>query len=818
MFTQAEPSDKAIITANGSFSYSDFYSGVISYTDDFAGKQPKMVAVWGENSADWIFAFFASWKIGAIVVPIDYMASTEDVAYILNDCRPGIVFVGKDVTQKIDELGSLLKFTPSLIALGERKKNASSAFSLEIEEQTDRTAVIIYTSGTTGDPKGVMLSFGNLRANVNAVSAAQIFCLHTQTLMLLPLHHVFPLVGSMIAPLWTGGTIVMSPSMQPSDLLAVLGKNSVEVMIGVPRFYEMLQKGIESKIVASVTGRLMFRMVMRLKSKWLAKHVFKKVHVSFGGKLRYLVAGGAKLELETGAFFDALGFEVLEGFGMTEAAPMISFPRPGTQKLGTVGQALPGSEIAIRDGEIVAKGPQIMQAYYNRPAETAEVLRDGWLYTGDYGTLDKDGYLTITGRKKEIIVLSNGKNINPLELERELLCFDGVNDIGIILHNNSLHAIIVPDSVVFNGKSPQSVEEFLKNKVLAEFNRSKSSYKRITQLSVSCSDLPRTRLGKIQRYKLSSMIVELGEEVSEIPDEGGEFKVIRGYLETIVPKRVQPQHSLDFDLALDSLGKLGLADFLKKTFGLQIENDNLSVFGSVGEIVEYVKQHKTQHLTEVIDWTKSLKSKSQLSIPKTWMSLLLLKKLGNWAVRLYFKYRWSGLKNVPEGPCIIAPNHQSFFDGLFVASLFRSKQMRQTYFYAKKKHVKGRFVEFLAKRNNVIVMDLNNDLHLSVQMLAEVLKRGKKLIIFPEGTRSYTGEVGDFKKMFAILSKELDVPVVPVAIKGAFNALPRGSFVPKLFARVNVSFLEPVYPADSSVDAIVRRVKEEIIREVHFDK
>jgi long-chain acyl-CoA synthetase len=168
------------------------------------------------------------------------------------------------------------------------------------------------------------------------------------------------------------------------------------------------------------------------------------------------------------------------------------------------------------------------------------------------------------------------------------------------------------------------------------------------------------------------------------------------------------------------------------------------------------------------------------------------------------------MKNIPDGPCIIAPNHQSFFDGLFVASYLKTHQIRKTYFYAKEKHVRKPWLKFLANRNNIIIMDLNKDLKSSIQKMAEVLKRKRNLIIFPEGTRSKTGKLGQFKKTFAILSRELNIPVVPVTIQGAHKALPKGSLFPKPFKKIDIEFLEPVYPHNDSYDDLTMKVKNQI--------
>jgi len=264
------------------------------------------------------------------------------------------------------------------------------------------------------------------------------------------------------------------------------------------------------------------------------------------------------------------------------------------------------------------------------------------------------------------------------------------------------------------------------------------------------------------------------------------------------------------DLGLDSLDKVGFETYLNQTFGVKIDPVEMLRFNNVLLLAEHVREVKTKVEEQKINWRAILREKVPLQLPKTWATGSIMVRLSRLFFHSYFRFNAWGMKNIPEGPCIIAPNHQSFFDGLFVASYLRTRQIKKTYFYAKEKHVKTPWLKFLANRNNIIIMDLNNDLKASIQKMAEVLKRNKNLIIFPEGTRTKNGQLGQFKKTFAILSRELNIPVVPVSIRGAFEALPKGSFFPKPFKKVDIEFLKPVYPGEDTYDSLAVRVKEQI--------
>jgi long-chain acyl-CoA synthetase len=804
----------AIITKDEKISFQEFLINTSKYAELLSGKNYDKIAIYSENRAEWIYAFYAGWFTNCTVVPIDFMASIDDVSYIINDCEPEAIFVSPQLKDNLNQIKTNNKIQSEIFVFEEiNLEENPEIFEYTVPEDKEKTAVIIYTSGTTGSPKGVMLSFKNLLANMKAVTEdVEIFREDRQVLVLLPLHHIFPLAGSMMASLYIGSSMVLAPSMQSSDLLETLKNNNVAIMIGVPRLYELLYKGIKAKLEASFIGKIFYKIVKLSNSKKLGRKIFKKVHEGFGGHLEFMVAGGAALNKDVGGFFKTLGFEVLEGFGMTEAAPMITFTRPGKMKIGSPGQVLPGTEVEIRDGEIVAKGDNVMKGYYKRPEETAEVLKDGWLHTGDLGRFDKKGFLFITGRKKEIIILPNGKNVNPVNLEMKLeSSSDAISEAGVFLHNEMLHAAILPDFKFFAEKDIKSPEQYFRESVLPEFNKITTSYKRIMKFTIVKEELPRTRLGKLQRFKLNELVENPQKKKTKTKDPAcEEYKVVKSFIEKETDMDISPEDNLQFDIGMDSLGKISLIDFVDKSFGVKIDENKLLHFPTIRSMVEYIKDNKIFHKVESINWSETLKEKVHVKLPKTWPTQNIIKHMANVVFRVYFKMKGDGVKNLPAGPCIIAPNHQSYFDGLFVAIFLKNKIFNATYFYAKKKHIKNKFLDFLAKRNNVIVMDLNNELKESIQKMAEVLKQGKKIIIFPEGTRTKTGDIGDFKKTFAILSKELDIPVIPVAIDGAYKALPRGSRFPRPFTKIQVEFLNAVYPETYTTDSLRDEVKQQI--------
>lgn len=798
-------------------SYTELLENAVYYSTLFP-KKAERILIFSENRLEWIYSFYGSWRNNCTVIPVDYLSTVEEVTYIVQDCLPDIVFCSREREVIFKKVLEAIDYSPQVIVYEDVMAPAGDTGEEVTENNSDAgalddTALIIYTSGTTGDPKGVMLSHENVLANVEAVSiGVPIFSIDERVMLLLPLHHIFPLLGSLVAPISVGATIAMSPSLQPADIISTLQDNRISIIIGVPRLYKTICKGIIDKINQKKIARLLFSFAEKVGSQSLSKFLFKTVHQKFGGNLKYLVCGGAALDPDVGRNFTTLGFEILEGFGMTEAAPMITFTRPGAVTIGSAGTAMICTEIEIRDGEIVAKGKNIMQGYLNRPEETADVLKDGWLYTGDLGRLDDEGRLFITGRKKEIIVLASGKNINPVLVEQKLeKLTDCINEVGVFVKDDILQAVIQPDFQKIRAKEVTEIDDFFRWKIIDTYNKTVSSSKRILKFTLVDEELPKTRLSKLRRFQLPEMVGKRQERKSnaEQPDFE-EYLIIKGFIERQSKKEIFPDDHLEIDIAMDSLDQVSLLAFLKSTFGVELSEEKLMSHQTVRLLSEFILEKKEKISVELVNWQEILKEKVDLTLPKTWITANVFRSCSKFFFKVYFRFKGDGQEHLPDTPCIIAPNHQSFYDGLFVASFLKGRFFKNTYFYAKQKHVKNPFVRFLADRNNVIVVDLNSGLKESIQKLAEVLKKGKNIMIFPEGTRSVDGTVGDFKKLFAILSKELNVPIVPVTINGAYQALPAGTLIPRPLCPISVSFQEPVFPADHSYESLTEKVYQDV--------
>ncbi len=795
------------------------YKQLIQKVKEYASlldiKTDDRVAIFSENRPEWAISFFSIWHRGGIPVPVDFMSTPEEVAYVLNDCKPSYIFCSKNNESVVKEALKQLDYTPEVLVFEDIKPK--DTVEQGIEREKDDIAVILYTSGTTGNPKGVMLTYDNLYSNIEGIVEVNIASQEDKTIAILPFHHSYPLMVSLLIPMYLGATVVFLDKLSAEDILNKLQKYKVPIIVGVPRLYTLFHRKIFEQINKNFVTKLLFRLCKTINNQKLSKVVFKKVHDTFGGNIRYFVSGGAKLDKEIAEDLWALGFKIIEGYGLTETSPIITFNPPDKIKLGSVGKPIKDVQVKIENDEVVVKGRNVMKGYYNRPEETKKVLKNGWLYTGDLGFIDDEGYLYITGRKKDIIVLPNGKNINPEEIEQKLLKLSPlIKEVVVIEENGKLIAVIYPDFQIVNQRKIVNIEETIKWEVIDVYNQHVPDYKRISGIKIVKRELPKTRLGKVRRFLIQDFLKEETEKKSfEKEPDFEEYRIIKEYLQKVVKRDVSPSEHIEIDLGLDSLEKVELQAFLEKTFGVSITDEELASYPTVKELAEFVKERKTKIEIEEVDWSKLLKEDVDIDISENEYSLIIVKKVLKPIFKVYFRLEVEGIENIPESPFILTPNHQSYLDGFLIVSSLPDNVLKHIYFLAEEKYfplntLRGKAGKFF----HILTVNINRNLKGSLQKTAMLLKRGKSVVIFPEGARTRTGELLEFKKSFAILSKELNVPVVPLVIKGAYESMPIGSPFPKP-KKITLKFLEPIYPDDMSYEEITEKTKQMIEKELY---
>lgn len=818
----------AIISGDKRFSFAELsqYAQCFAELFEKSGKHSK-IAIFAANSHEWAFAFYGAVLLKSTVIPIDEQSQPADLEYILKDVVPDIIFTTGERRESVDCVIKNAGIDCRIITSDDVDTSKAADFRpADIPAGApDDIALIVYTSGTSGTPKGVMLSYRNILYNVDAVSKhVPIYSADRNVMVLLPLHHAFPLMGSLVAPVKVGATVVFAEKLNAESILHTLSIGKIGIIIGVPRLYELLAKGIMSKIRAKLITRIIYKIAEKIGSQRLSKLIFSAVHKKFGGHLDYLVSGGAALPNNIAKIYKALGFYMLNGYGMTETGPMISFTRPGEWKIGYVGKPLPGIEVITDEsGEVCVRGDNVMPGYYNRPEETAEVIRDGWLHTGDTGVLDKFG-LQITGRVKDIIVTSNGKNINPEELEFALLKgYPCIKEIGVFSKDGVISAVILPNMLVIREKGILSAEEAVREAVV-DFNRKTASYKHIMKFYIVSSELPKTKLGKLQRFLLEPLARKGSIEKNSSKEEP-DSEIYRSLKEFITEetgiKNIAPDAHFEIDLGMDSLTKVSLIAHVENTFGVALSQQELDQCSTLKLLSARLENSHQSAKAEKFSWREILINKlPQINIGKpSWIGAFTIFFFKN-LMHILYRMHGSGAKNLPKGACIMVANHRSIADGPSIASLLPQKIMRRTYFLAKAKHWQSGFAQFMARHNNIILIDVNQNITTALQHVAAALTMGKNVVIFPEGTRSADKTLNHFKESFAIISTTLNVPIQPIVIRGSERALAKikgHSFI-RPCAGIFLKFLEPIYPKQSEDPKELRDRVEAVFREEFKDE
>lgn len=802
-----DSSKTALIYGERRVDYHHLLLNLVAYSVYSGVGAGERVAIVMENCPEWPTAFLSTWQASQIPVPMDIQCTPEELVFMMKDAGIKAVWCSPKTMQNVQ---AALEMAPELgarlLCVDQVPSPVDSGEPVEFRDVLDdEIGTIIYTSGTTGRPKGVVLTVKNLRVNQESVSIdVPIYRECDVHLALLPFHHVLPVQGSMLMPLFSHATVVMVPELTGEAIKAAMHDNHVTMLVGVPKLFTVLRDGIMKQIRASKLAMLLFKGCRAINSLWLSKKIFKKVQDAFGGKARYFPCGGAALDEEVIRDMRAVGLEILLGYGLSETAPMVSFPRPGKLRKHASGQLLPGEEAKVVDGEILVRGPNVSPGYWHRPEETAEVFdQDGWFHTGDLGYIDADNYVFITGRKKELIILGNGKNITPEEIEQKIMAHSNslIEECALIGNGDALELLVLPNTHTLKARRILNIEETILDEVIEPYNENTASYKRILKLALISEPLPRTRLGKLKRHELPKL---LGQP-NRTPRQGAapapntqEYALIHQYLEDTTGQKVLPDDHFELDLGVDSLGKVAFVTYLNATFHSRLGEEALVDFPTARTLAAHLAEQAipgAELHAKVLDWHDILNAPIDVTLPEPGWSHRHLRGLSRMLLACFgCVLEGSGLENIPASPVIFAPNHQSYLDSFIITSFLDRQTILNTYSYATAKHINGTFSRHFARTHNVIVMDVNGDIRRSLQTLATVLRMGKNVAIFPEGTRSMDGTLSPFKPTFAILAKELGVPIVPIALHGAYELLPRGKSWPRYGQKIKVQFLKPIIP------------------------
>ena len=844
------------------------------------GVQPgDRCAILAHNDAHWCAVYLGILRAGATAVPLDTNYSAKQVATIVGDSGARLLFVSERLRpvaaaalneglldSKIDIVdlhsapGTSAPLAPEASASaradsGELRRDLAEAASGREGGQyaSEAPAVILYTSGTTSDPKGVVLTHANLLAERDAAFKVVTVTHQDALLGVLPLFHSLAQLANLLLPFAVGARVVYLETINSTDLVRALSERQITIFCCVPQFFYLIHQRVMKEVEASgFVTRLLFRVLLELSFRLRRMGVnagplfFGKVHKIMGRKMRLFVTGGSKFDPAIGRDLYALGFTILQAYGLTETSAAASISMPGEAHIDTVGRPLPGVQIKIlppeasgQHGEIAICGPIVMQGYFNRPDATAQVIQDGWFLTGDLGRFDAEGRLQITGRKKEMIVLASGKNIYPEEIEAHYrqspyvkeICVMGVVEPGRP-STERLHAVVVPDLDLMRERKIVNAGDIIRFEVEG-LAVGLPAHKRVLGYDIWFEPLPRTTTQKIKRHEVERRVRErqasaaqgaaapLSEADSswlndaQVSSAAGVIQArLRGRA------RVRPDANLELDLGLDSMERVELLTELEQRFNVKVPQSATHEIFTVRQLVEAVRPgseddkpsglrgDKPLGLSVTADesWAVLLRDLPPTSDPVlggllerrpiATPILFALSKLVRVALG---RVRVSGLDQLPkDGAFIISPNHQSYLDPLFVVGVLPYRVWRNLFYVGAVEYFETPFTRWVARTINLVPVDADSNLVPAMKAGAFGLAHGKTLVLFPEGERSIDGTVKRFKKGSPILAQHLGVPIVPVAIKGIYELWPRNRslnwklLLPWSGHRVTVAFGEPM--------------------------
>ncbi len=503
--------------------------------NDLGLKREERLAILSESKPEYGACVFASIIAGLITVPLDIKLTKYELHSILTDCEPTVMLVSQHYVEMALELQKELPSLKHIIVMDEPSYNQGlesiytipNNYTCKWRHRSKKsTLFIIYTSGTTGAPKGVEISFGNMLSQLDDLKYALDKILpkkDIRMLSILPMNHLFEMTVGFSTFLNFGFSVYYTQSLKPKDILGIMRDKKIQFMIVVPAFLKLLKTAIESEIrnsskTTQILFNLMFNTAKFIPSRRIKKLMFKKIHTKFGGNFIGCISGGAPLDVQVGEFFERIGLEVYQGYGLSETSPVVSVNTDKIRDLASVGAPLKSYQTKIdkETGELLLKGPAVMKGYHNQPELTASVIdEDGWLHTGDIAQIHKNGHIYITGRIKNMIVLSGGKKVFPEEVESVLeksdyfaeVCVIGVSrTFGAKDGTEDIAAVIVPTDELISKYDNETLDKLIKDEAKRLCTRL-TPYKRPVNIIVSKKALPRTSTRKLKRNEIKELVV-----------------------------------------------------------------------------------------------------------------------------------------------------------------------------------------------------------------------------------------------------------------------------------------------------------------------
>ncbi len=816
--------DEFLVYFDGYRTRSHTYKDVASAARRFcerlaeAGLVPgDRVLFWGENRPEWIVALWGCLLRGVVVVPLDYRASSDLLVRVQEISKARLLLLG-DETAEPPGMDVALWPLSSVEWRGPDRDPQASTVS------RDSVAEILFTSGATAEPKGVILQHRNILANIVPVEREVLMYRRYQRpfapirfLNLLPLSHMFgQAMGTFIPPMLPGEVEFMA-GYNPREIVNQIHSRRISVLVCVPKILEVLKDYVRSVVPEADEAP-------KPGTKWWQRWwQYRRVHKLLGFKFWSLIVGAAPLDPTLEEWWSRMGFVVIQGYGLTETAPIVTLNHPFHTRKGTVGKPIHGVQVKIAaDGEILVRGENVTTGYLNADADSAGAFADGWFHTGDVGSVDENGNLSILGRKKEMIVTPEGLNVFPEDIERVLNGIPGVKDSAAV-GTDRVHAVLVLEP----GTEPDAV--------VRAANAKLEDHQRIRGTSIwPGGELPRTEgTRKLKRRELLRFVESGERKATGTAGSGDMMSVLSGF----IGNRAIGQNTTIEELGLSSLERVELMLALERQFNVSIDEAGFANAKSVADLERLVTVNAVVPNASVglpsggvvadpVDfptWSRSWWARGirRLNLP-VWV--LPLARIFVW-VKPVGTEHLEGL----EPPVIFAPTHQSHLDVpalmLALPAKWRyrltpamSKEFFRAHFYPQRFSKREWFTNSL---NYYLAALMFNAFPFpqrevgakqTLRYAGELISEGWCIVIFPEGKISETGEIAPFQPGVGLLASRLNVPVVPVRLVGMNNVLRPGARMATP-GRVEVRFGTPVRPEGDDYAALAKRL-EDAVREL----
>jgi long-chain acyl-CoA synthetase len=829
--------DVAVVQRRGyrreKMTYTELYARILFWSRALAGRgisPGDRVLLWGPNSAEWVACFWGILLRGAIVVPMDSAASPDFVQRAIKDAAVRLILRDRQQPE-------LPGAPPSMVIndLHDVAATPNPRYEAGVDPGDTSTrstiAEILYTSGTTGEPRGVVLTHGNFLANLEPLERGidpyrkyERWLHPLRFVSLVPLSHVFGQFMALFVPPLIGATVVFEPPANPSEIIRTAKRERATALIAVPRMLDALHSGIERDLEARGQTSWLKRAFENAEGKKFLHRawMFRRIHRRLGWKFWAFISGGAALSADTENFFKRMGYAVVQGYGMTETASLISLNHPFRATQGSIGKVLPGREFKLaEDGEILVRGENVSTGYWEKGApRQAPEENDSWLRTGDLGELDAEGNLRFRGRKKNVIVTSAGLNVYPEDLETALKKQPAVRDCVVIPLERGGNA--QPCAVLLLNGLPSDRDATARAAIEAA-NVGIAEYQRMHSWIVWPEpDFPRTSTGKPRLSVIAARAAQILNGPHARISSDADTSPLRDLLAKFTPPGARAANHLEKELNLSSLDRVELMSALETKFHVELNETAFSTAKTVADVERLLQQPSAQH-TEYLypRWTQRE--------PIRWLRLAVYYALVWPATQLLGHPKIIGrehLRNL-RGPVLVISNHitRRADIGLILAALparcrhrlaiamggetlREMRQPPQQWFFLKRwAYQLGYWL--VTPLFNVFPLPQFSGFRESFRFAGESADRGYSVLVFPEGevNNTATGEMAPFQTGIGLLAENLNIPIVPMRLDGVWKMKREHRRLARI-GEITVRIGVPItFPPGTSPDEIARRLE-----------